>query len=366
MLNFLRRNRASEADGRPPIADPEPTPEERLDELMSAYLDDDLTLSERAELEARLAADDGARASFEGMRAVRDTLATLEVVRAPRSFAITAPPVRQQQRGLSRFDLVTRVGAMAASVAFVAVVAGDLSSGGTPVTEPTTFSSSERASSGDSTLSAPAASGATDLAQEDDDAVPTAGSVAADTAPADGTSTDAGTSPAVPAESVTPDPEATVEAGSAEMRSTEEPADSAGSADSEGNAGSDQAPTSDLPERSGGATDPPSNAAPAPDVEDPSARYGAVAPGAADATEADTARDGSAAGDGTIDPDAALGLQSDDTSATSANADESGVLMEDGREVSNLAIGLGSVATLLVAASGLLWWRRRGGAAGPI
>jgi len=72
-------------------SDPVPTPQEALDERLSAYLDDEVTDAERAEVEALLASDAGARAYLDDLQHLTSALASLEPVRAPRSFAIPAP-----------------------------------------------------------------------------------------------------------------------------------------------------------------------------------------------------------------------------------------------------------------------------------
>ena len=141
MFGWLRRKHTDRPDSTGWSDDAVPTPHERRDELLSAYLDDDLDASERAELDARLASDPDLGEALEGMRTVRDTLASLEVVRAPRSFAITTPAA-PARRGFRPIDLAARAGTMVAVVAFVVVLAGDLSGGdGTPIVQERTSES---------------------------------------------------------------------------------------------------------------------------------------------------------------------------------------------------------------------------------
>ncbi len=103
------------------------------DELLSAFLDDDLGPTESEALAAELAADAELRDALEGMREVKSALRTFGEVRAPRSFALTAPhaPAPAPSRGgLGRLELGTRIGAAVAAVAFMLVLSGDLRDGG--------------------------------------------------------------------------------------------------------------------------------------------------------------------------------------------------------------------------------------------
>lgn len=382
MIGWLRRKRSGEPGGTGWSPDPAPTADERRDELLSAYLDDDLTAPEREELDARLETDVEFRDALDGMRTVRDTLATLEVVRAPRSFAITAPP-EPARRGFRPLDLVTRVGAMAAAVAFVAVLAGDLSDSGRPpiVQDEAATSLSAEASGAAATGSGAteaAAGGAGDLTTSDLEsaATPQDDSAEAASQPADGT---VSPPPASTPEAPVLDAEATVQAAAATAArsATEEPSSSgaaAAPAQSDGadtaadDAGSD-APAPLAP-NTGGALDPAADATPEPVEEeleasaDPSSSPLELpqVPAAAD----DVTRVDDADAAGTAAAESALGTQSEETFAATANGDGANAFAEDGREVSSLAMGLGAAAAVLAAASGLLWWRRREGTAGPV
>jgi hypothetical protein len=102
------------------------------DELLSAFLDDGLSPAESEALAADLAADATLRDALDGMREVKSMLGTLGEVRAPRSFALSAPPVAAStpsRRGLGRLELGTRIGAAVAAVAFMVVLSGDLRGG---------------------------------------------------------------------------------------------------------------------------------------------------------------------------------------------------------------------------------------------
>ena len=90
----------------------------RQDEQLSAYLDGRLDPRARVMLEGAIATDPALREALDGMRSVRDALAGLPAVRAPRPFTLEAP-VRART---SRFEFATRIGAVVASVGFVAAL----------------------------------------------------------------------------------------------------------------------------------------------------------------------------------------------------------------------------------------------------
>jgi len=118
------------------------TPLERLQERASAYLDGELTFAESAAFEADLAAGDAAWEQLDGMRQVRLALASVGTVRAPRSFALTAPPAPVRS-GLGRLEWATRAGTGVAALLFVAALANGRSAGDTPITLPVHTSASQ-------------------------------------------------------------------------------------------------------------------------------------------------------------------------------------------------------------------------------
>lgn len=122
--------------------EPETTdsPEDLLGERLSAFIDDELTPDERTAVEAELAASEDARAMLDDLQMVREALASLEVVRAPRSFALEAPPERSRSGLFSRLELAMRVSTALAAFAFVVVVAGGASLTVPGPTIPTTAS----------------------------------------------------------------------------------------------------------------------------------------------------------------------------------------------------------------------------------
>lgn len=102
------------------------------DELLSAFLDDELDPAEAEALASELAGDAELRDALEGMRQVKSALGAFGEVRAPRSFALSAPPAPApalSRGGLSRLELGTRIGAAVAAVAFMLVLSGDLRDG---------------------------------------------------------------------------------------------------------------------------------------------------------------------------------------------------------------------------------------------
>ena len=121
---------------------------ERRDELLSAYLDDELSTEEQARLEAQLATDPALRAELDALRHTVTLVRDLPPVPLSRNFVLPqtmavrprpAPPVRP--RRVSTAPLLTAATAVV-SLMFVVVLVGDLllfRTGGlpvAPVTEP--------------------------------------------------------------------------------------------------------------------------------------------------------------------------------------------------------------------------------------
>jgi len=109
------------------------TPVELLQERASAYLDGELTAPERAAFEAELATSEAAREQLDDLRMVRTALAGIGTVRAPRSFALLAPPA-PVRTGPRRLEWATRAGTGVAALLFVVALTNGPSSGDTPVT----------------------------------------------------------------------------------------------------------------------------------------------------------------------------------------------------------------------------------------
>ncbi len=104
--------------------------QKRDDELLSAYLDDELSAGERARLEARLAADPALQAELDALRRTVALLHELPPVPLPRNFILPQatemrprPAARPRRAWVA--PLLTAAGAIA-SLLFVVVLAGDL------------------------------------------------------------------------------------------------------------------------------------------------------------------------------------------------------------------------------------------------
>ena len=105
---------------------------EQDDELLSAYLDGELSAGERARLEARLATDPALRAELDALRRTAALVHDLPTVPVPRNFILPqtmvarprpAPPARPRRAWAA--PLLTAATAVA-SLLFVVVLAGDL------------------------------------------------------------------------------------------------------------------------------------------------------------------------------------------------------------------------------------------------
>lgn len=109
-----------------------PSSQDRDTELLSAYLDNQLSAAERAKLERRLQADSELRAALDGLRHVKTRLADLPKVKPPRNFTLTPQMVGQkgltQSRGSSLIPALNWATAIAA-VLFAVLIATDLSGG---------------------------------------------------------------------------------------------------------------------------------------------------------------------------------------------------------------------------------------------
>ncbi len=66
------------------------------EELLSAYLDGEVTPEERAAVEEALARDEALNSDLAGLKATRESLRGLTRLRAPRSFTVEAPAPRRR------------------------------------------------------------------------------------------------------------------------------------------------------------------------------------------------------------------------------------------------------------------------------
>jgi hypothetical protein len=379
MFGWLKRNRSPQQPDQLG-SDAPATAAELQDELLSAYLDGDLTAQQQRDIEARLVGDPGLREALDGMRLVRDTLTTLEVVRAPRSFAIPVPDTASSHRPrFAWFDVSARVGAMAAAVLFAVLLTGDLT-GSSSSDTPTTLDSTESfqttalsandndAAAGDGAIeeSAGAAEAATDASGDDEgaplrlatDVTPdaTPEPAAADTATAEPTmgaqalqaTASPGTAVDDPAQAPAPQPGAATDSG----------ADAAGdgAADAGGVGGGTEAADP------GDQVDTPTPGTPSDAAVNPADTDAAVGGVDARATDADAPSPEA----GTGAPSTSLATQPGETSAPAAAPQAGNLLDDDGGGLSALTVALGAITAVLAAVSGLLWWRRRDGVERPV
>jgi hypothetical protein len=102
---------------------------EQRDELLSAYLDDELSARDRARLEAQLATDPALRAELEALRRTVALVRDLPSVSVPRNFILprtmAARPRPVRPRRAWAAPLLTAATAVV-SLVFVVVLAGDL------------------------------------------------------------------------------------------------------------------------------------------------------------------------------------------------------------------------------------------------
>jgi hypothetical protein len=114
------------AQGSPPR---EPLGEHDLS-LLSAYLDDELSDAERAQLEARLGADAALQAELEALRQTVALVRSLPEIPVPRNFTLDPAQYGRRQTGGWWFSLATPMLAAGASLLVVAVCVGVLLTGG--------------------------------------------------------------------------------------------------------------------------------------------------------------------------------------------------------------------------------------------
>lgn len=106
--------------------------EERRDELLSAYLDDELTIRQREQLEARLSQDPALRADLRALYQTVSMMRELPQVSAPRNFILSESMVTRRQpapapepRRAWAAPLLTAA-TLVVSLLFVVVLAGEL------------------------------------------------------------------------------------------------------------------------------------------------------------------------------------------------------------------------------------------------
>jgi len=92
---------------------------------LSAYLDNQLSLAEKAKLEARLNREPDLKATLEDLRMTVRALRALPVVKPPRHFTLTLAQARVSAPPRRVLFPVLRLATALAALAFVVVVAGD-------------------------------------------------------------------------------------------------------------------------------------------------------------------------------------------------------------------------------------------------
>jgi len=100
-------------------------------ELLSAYIDDELSASERAALERRLASDSALRRTLSDLHRVQATLHALPTVKIPRSFTLKPEMVGQPARQpvMGRFIPALNFATTIAAILFAVVIGSQLATG---------------------------------------------------------------------------------------------------------------------------------------------------------------------------------------------------------------------------------------------
>jgi anti-sigma factor RsiW len=97
-------------------------PAVRDDELLSAYIDNRLSASERAQFDARLAAEPALRAQLDELQQVVQAVRAMPRKRAPRSFALDPRRYAPRQTFLTRIYPALRMANAAVALVFVVVL----------------------------------------------------------------------------------------------------------------------------------------------------------------------------------------------------------------------------------------------------
>lgn len=161
----------------------------RAKDLISAYLDQQVTAEEKQFFELHIAACADCRAQLEAIRSMVAALRAMPVVKAPRSFVLPREMAKQPKRSIFAWYPALRLATALAALAFVVLFAGDVLIG--------------RSGSGGAALSVPAAAPAPLLEQATEvmpaPAATMVAQAAPTAAPASAASNDAATEPGVAA-----------------------------------------------------------------------------------------------------------------------------------------------------------------------
>jgi anti-sigma factor RsiW len=98
----------------------------RAGDLISAYLDQQVTAEEKQFFERHIAACADCRAQLEATRSMVAALKAMPVVKAPRSFVLPREMARQPKRSIFAWYPTLRLATALAAIAFVVLFAGDL------------------------------------------------------------------------------------------------------------------------------------------------------------------------------------------------------------------------------------------------
>ena len=95
-------------------------------ELLSAYVDNQLSERERARVDARLGKELNLREALGDLRVTRAAVKSLPKLRAPRNFTLTPEMVGQKPQGSPRLFATFRLASVLSTVLLVMVMLGDL------------------------------------------------------------------------------------------------------------------------------------------------------------------------------------------------------------------------------------------------
>jgi hypothetical protein len=103
-----------------------PTDHHRAEDLISAYLDQQVTAEEKQFFELHLAACADCRAQLEATRSLVAALKAMPAVKAPRSFVLPREMAKQPKRSIFAWYPTLRLATALAAIAFVVLFAGDM------------------------------------------------------------------------------------------------------------------------------------------------------------------------------------------------------------------------------------------------
>jgi predicted anti-sigma-YlaC factor YlaD len=98
----------------------------RAEDLISAYLDQQVTAEEKQFFELHMAACADCRAQLEATRSMVAALKAMPIVKAPRSFVLPREMAKQPKRSIFAWYPTLRLATALAAIAFVVLFAGDM------------------------------------------------------------------------------------------------------------------------------------------------------------------------------------------------------------------------------------------------